>query len=214
MKLADFAFFSTHADHKSINLAARPVEEAIRYEMARRDPIHAPFSKLLVRLLEPSARPIRPHQLLSIMEVAMRLDPADIPEDPTASDRFFLDLASEALIKLRDGTGWRSDTLDDVIETLRSSDVRTIEFDWLAKKEPKTGNTYTPLYLPESDGTWEVAVRVTAPDGSELTRARVASSELGPFVEREFPIHSAIIKDGRYVLRDRERNPLASVLLA
>ena len=52
------------------------------------------------------------------------------------------------------------------------------------------------------------------PDGSEVSRGTVFQKVEPQYIEDVFDARSAIIKDGHYILRDRDKKELARVALS
>jgi hypothetical protein len=87
-----------------------------------------------------------------------------------------------------------------------------IEFGSLSRVDLKTSRRARVFYVIADDHT-AFDVIIEEPDGSELRRVRVAESEVMFWPERFFPVRSAIMKDGVLVLRGRDREPLATVVV-
>jgi hypothetical protein len=216
-RLRDFDITASSAfgaRQKAVNLAANPVVEAFRFELAARPKVEGPFGKILVELV-PEGEPIRApvDDLIDVVRVPLHVRAEGIVGDGGRKEALLLDLTEEALRTLEREVGWSSAELYDIVETLRrDDDLGWIELDGVEKRDRKTGRR-VQLFYEVRDPETAVWAIVRSPDGAELRRERLAHSPESHLLERLFPVRSAVVDGRRVVFRDRDREPLAAVEL-
>lgn len=203
---------------REINSLAKAVSEEVRYALTPRPRIDAPFGKLIVALLNTEAgaelgdRRVQP--MLDVIQVTVGVLESDLRADRRRRNEALLDATERALGLLEKDLGWSSAEMYEILSELRerAEQLGLIEFSSLSRIDRKTGRRARVFYVVADDHT-AIDVVVDEADGTELRRERVAESEIMFWPERFFPVRSAIMKDGAFVLRDREREPLAVVLV-
>ncbi|HMR05109.1 MAG TPA: hypothetical protein PKA88_05015 [Polyangiaceae bacterium] len=83
-------------------------------------------------------------------------------------------------------------------------------FDKLTKTDRRSKRRFE-TWLLISERETSVEVRIMEPGGTEVTRNTVFRRAEPQYIEDVFDARSAIIKDGNYVLRDRDKKELARV---
>jgi hypothetical protein len=198
-----------------INRRAMVVSEEVRLELAALPRIDAPFRKLLVEMAKsdaevPSGRPVE--RLLDVLRVTVVVREADLWAERSRRNQALLEAMGEALRHVEEELGWSSSDLSAIVENLRNKGdaLGSIELDALSRVDRRTRRRARVVYVVADDRT-AVDVAIEESDGTHVKTERVADSEICFWLERFFPVHSAIMKNGAFILRDRERQPLASV---
>lgn len=224
MRLRDFeivagpGFSDDRSREREVNRLAKAVSEEVRYALSSRPPVNAPFAKLIVALVNTDTvaefgnRRVRP--MLDVIEVSTGVTEADLQGDRGHRNESLLDATEAALQLTENELVWSSTEMHEIVRELRGRLARLglIELGSFSRTDRKTGRKASVFYVVADDVT-AIDVVVTGSDGTEVRRERVAESQLMLWPERFFPLHSAILKDGVFVLRDRSREPLAAVVL-
>lgn len=227
MRLSDFdltagpgyAFKHTDEDGRAktrtINRRAMVVSEEVRFELAAVRPIDAPFGKLVVEMAKPDAgvpTERRVEHLLNVVRVTVDVRESDLWAERSRRNAALLDTTEEALTLIAEGLGWESADLCAILGRLREkvTELGSIELDALSRLDRRTRRRARVFYVVADEGT-AVDVHIEDADGTDVRHERVAESKAGFWLERFFPVRSAIMKHGAFILRDRKRQPLASV---
>lgn len=203
------------AKRRVINRRAMVVSEEVRLEVAALRGIDAPFRKLLVEMATPepevpSRQPVE--HLLDIVRVTVAVREANLWAERSRRNQALLDAMDEALRLVDEELGWSSPDLSAIVNKLRKKGdaLGSIELDASSRVERRTRRRARVFYVVGEDCT-AVDVTIEEADGTCVRKERVAESETGFWLERFFPVRSAILRNGALILRDRERQPLASV---
>lgn len=200
-------------DYRELNWLCRPVVEAFRYELARRPTVDdAPFRKLLVRLISAAHGPDKglPELLIDVFAASVPVKEADLLGDIARKDEALLDAVSAGFAIAKRELGWSHPAVAETIASLRGRHpMGWIELDHLQRRDRKSGRQFRVVYDVQ-EGSAAILVLVSDADGAEVRRERVADLS-HTLIEWAFPVRSAIIDAGAFVLRDRVRRPLASV---
>jgi hypothetical protein len=117
-----------------------------------------------------------------------------------------------ALQRVREERGWSEPALHEIVELLRARErLGWIELEHLEKFDRRTGLRFRVIYEVTERGS-ALHVLVADSAGVELRRERVAFAEPWRPLEIFFPVRSAVLKNGVYTLRDRDRQPLAALI--
>jgi hypothetical protein len=207
------------AMEREFNCLARGVSEEVRFAIGARLRIEAPFNKLIVSMLNSEAEPPpdapgqRVEDMLNVVQVTVDVRESDLRGDRERRHAALLDATDYALSLLRQELGWRSPEMEDIVRELRQKPtLGLIEIESLARLDRKTHRRARTFYVV-SDAVTAVDVAVEDGAGVELRRERVAESSAMLWLEAFFPVRTAVMKDGVFLLRDRTREPLAAVLM-
>lgn len=208
------------AMEREFNGFAKAVAEEVRYAFTGRPRIEAPFGKLIVSMLNVEAgaslreRDRRVENIGGVVQVTVAVRESDLRADRQRRNEALLDATEAGLRLLEEDLGWSSAEMHEIVRELREKgeELGTIEFDSLSRADRRTGRRARVFYVVGDDRT-AIDVVVSDPDGTEVRRERVAESDVMFWPERFFPVRSAVMKDGVFVLRDADREPLAAVLV-
>jgi hypothetical protein len=217
MRLMDFQISRQpgYADRREVNGLTRQVEEEFRYELGASPRVDAPFGKIFIPLysLREELPEPRVVLLLDVLQVAMSIDfDALRGDDVEARHAILLDTIDDALRLIGREWGWESTVLYDVVSSLRGRErLGSIDLEHLARVDRRTGSRFRVFYQVGEDGWSAVEVVVASSEGAELRRERVAFHRPMRPLELLFPVRSSVIRDGKFVLRDASRTPIATV---
>jgi len=193
-----------------------PLEEAVREWMAEHR-LEAEFSKILV-CIESSTHPMSEHWIGSakIMGEAPTIGEILLVRDPEELERhigdyeWVADQVLEALATLASEVGFRSRELEEEVRRIGRLDPPCLyRFEKLTKRDRKT-KTVCETWFEAVAGRTTIRVRFLRDD--EVVDEVVIAERAGQlYLDLDFPLRSAIVRDGAYKIRDKDRKDLAVV---
>ena len=213
LRVVDFQVSARRAglvgdEHRIVNEALFSTYEPVRLWLKERE-VRGPFRALVVSLADEAAAR-RWHGLVSnaagICEVTEAIA-VPVMKDNASDHRWVMGLVKHALGGVALMLGWRSEELEDFVESLSASPLPLVHvFDGLARVDDSTGLRCVP-WLSVKPGETQVGVRIGDRDVPLVSKP-------GPlYLEDGFPIAKAAILGRDYALLDKGGRVLASVAI-
>ena len=182
---------------------------------SRRPRIEAPFVKLLVELYESSGPASdREGSVIECLGIctATVVEPFEgILGDEHEAHKVLVEAVLRALGHVKREMQWDSPELQAFVESLRGKSPPLEHcFDKLTKTDRQSKRRFETWLLISAHET-RVEVRVMESNGTKAARHAVFRRAGPQYIEDVFGARSAIIQNGNYVLRDRDKQELARV---
>ncbi|EKQ84260.1 hypothetical protein [Leptospira kirschneri] len=218
MRLIDFQIYVRPAglaqiEQKSCNEALFPVFEAIRLWLRERN-VSAPFRKIAVSIADHSIAQEWHGDVSVALNVCEVTEACDIRlVRLKVHDYLWVsNLVLEALEHIRLETGWDNVELRDVLGHIGTQSPPCAHlFDKLRKIDRKTG-IVCDVWLVAVYKSTSVMTRFSY-EGKQIGEIIVAHKPGPLYIEDDLPVAATAIVKRSFVLLDRNRQPLASVLI-
>jgi len=194
-------------ERKNANIALFPYYEAVHLWLSECR-IDAPFRKLLVTLVDMAIAPQMHGVVTSVLGIC---EVAEAVEDPlgnacSGNGKWIATNVRNGLLRIEQELGWASDALMERVHLL--SDARPPCAHRFKKLHRKLGKIECDLWLIAEVGRTAVTARFTL-GGREVLQTVILEKPGPLWLDYEFPVKSATVRDGAYVLLDRDKKELA-----
>ena len=152
----------------------------------------------------PDAPCQRVDDLVDVVQVTVDVQESDLRGGGERRTAALLDATETALTLLNQELGWRSAEMDDIVSELRRKRDARSDRDRVAGTAGSEDPSPSSHVYVVGDGLTAVDVAVEDEAGVELRRERVAESATMVGLEAFFPVRTAVMKDGVFVLREQD----------